>query len=85
MKFVVKKEASRLVALEDITGVDLGGNIIEDGVVAVGDDGVREGFEAGEVVDDKAAKEGAAVGEGGFVDDDLGTFGLHTFHHTLYG
>ena len=47
-----------LVALEEVAGVDAGADVVEDGVVAVGDDGVGEGFEAVEVVDDAAAEEG---------------------------
>lgn len=74
---------SGLVALEDVAGVDLGGDIVEDGVVAVGDDGLREGLELGEVIDNEAAKECSAVGEGGLIDDYLGTLGLDAFHDAL--
>ena len=72
-----------LVAFEDVAGIDFGGDVVEDGIVAVGDDGLGLGLEGGEVVDDKAAEEGAAVWKGGLVDDDLGTFGLDALHHTL--
>jgi len=72
-----------LVSFEDVAGVDFSLDIIEGAVVAVGDDGLGEGFELGEVVDDEAAEEGGAVFERGFVDDDLGTLGLHTLHDTL--
>lgn len=64
------------VPFEDIAGVYAGGDVIEGGVVAVGDDGVAHRFEAVEVVDDEAAKEGRAVLERGFVDDDCCAFGL---------
>lgn len=74
-----------LVALEDVAGVDFGGDIIEEGVVAVGDDGMGEGLEGGEVVDDLGTEEGGAIRKGGFVDDDFGTLGLDAFHDALNG
>ena len=40
-------------------------------------------LEGGEVVDDFAAEEGGAVGEGGFVDDYGCAFCLDTLHHSL--
>lgn len=72
-----------LVAFEDVAGIDFGGDVVEDGVVAVGDDGITLGLEGGEVVDDEAAEEGGAVRKGGLIDDDLGTFGLDALHHSL--
>ena len=59
-----------LVATEEVAGVDLVFHIVEDGVVAVGDDGIALTLELGQVVDDTAAEEHGAVGEGRFVDDD---------------
>lgn len=60
-------------------------HIIEAAVVAIGNDGVADGFETSEVVDDFAAEEGRTVFEGWLVDDDLGAFGLDALHHTLDG
>ena len=74
-----------LVALEDVTGINLGEDIVEAGVVAVGDDGLTLGFELCEVVDNLTAEEGCAVLKGGFVDDDLGTLGLDALHDALDG
>ena len=74
---------SQLVALEDVAGIDFVLDIVEDGIVAVGDDGLGEGFELGEVVDDEAAEEGASIGQCRFVDNDLGSLGLHALHDTL--
>ena len=73
------------IATEDVAGVDLLLDVVEAGVVAVGDDGVAAGLEFLQVVYHKAAEEGAAVLEGGLVDDDLGTFGLDALHHALNG
>ena len=73
------------VAAENIAGVNFLLDVVETGVVSVGDDGVAAGLELLEVVDDEAAEEGAAVLEGGFVDNDLGAFGLDTLHDTLDG
>ena len=74
-----------LVAAEEVAGVDLVLDVVEDGVVTVGDDGGTLSFEFGEVVDDFAAEEGGAVFERRLVDDDLGAFGLDAFHHALDG
>ena len=74
-----------LVAAEDVAGIDLGGDVAEGVVEAVGDDGFAAGLEGGEVVDDEAAEEGGAVGERGLVDDDLGALGLDALHDALDG
>lgn len=74
-----------LVAAEYVAGVDFGGDIVEGGGVAVGDDGAREGLEARKVVDNLGAEEGGAVDKGGLVDYHLGAFGLDAFHHALDG
>ena len=75
----------KLVAAEDVAGIDLGGDVAEGVVEAVGDDGFAAGLEGGEVVDDEAAEEGGAVGERGLVDDDLGALGLDALHDALDG
>lgn len=58
-------------------------DIVEDGVIAVGDDGVGEAFELFEVVDHTATEEGGTILEGGFIDDNLGALGLDTLHDSL--
>ena len=58
-------------------------HIFEAFVEAVGDDGAALGLEGGEVVHHAATEEGGAVVEGGFVDDDLRTLGLHALHDAL--
>lgn len=73
-----------LVAAEDVAGVYFCFHVVEGGVVAVGDYGVAAVFELCEVVHHFAAEEGAAVFEGGLVDDDFGTFGFDAFHYALY-
>lgn len=72
-----------LVALEDIAGVDFGGDVGEAGVEAVGDDGVGLRLELLQIVHHEAAEEGGAVLEGGLVDDHLGPLGLDALHHAL--
>ena len=74
-----------LVAFENVAGVNFVGDVVEDTVVAVGDDGVGLGFEGVDVVDDAGAEEGGAVFESGLEDDDLGPFGLDAFHNALDG
>lgn len=51
-----------LVAAEEVAGVDFALYIVEDGVVAIGDDGLGLLFESLEVVDDLATEEGGTVG-----------------------
>ena len=72
-----------LIPLENISSVDLLYDIVEAGVVAVGDDGLAHGLEFRHVVDHEAAEEGGAVLQGRLVDNDLGAFGLDAFHHAL--
>ena len=74
---------SQLVATEEVAGVDFLLDIVEDGVVTVGDDGVTPLLEGGEVVNDKTAEEGATVGKGGLIDNNLRALGLDTFHDAL--
>lgn len=74
-----------LVALKNIAGVDLVLHVVEAGVISVGNDGLRLGFELGQVINDEAAEETGAVFKGGLVDDDMRTFGLDALHHTLDG
>lgn len=74
-----------LIPFKQIPSVYFLRDIIQSRVVAVGDDGGGAGLESSEVVDDLGAKEGGAVGEGGFVDDHGGTLGLNPLHDALNG
>ena len=71
------------VSFEDIAGVDFVGDILEACVIAVGEDGVGEAFELGEVIYHSASEECGAVFKCGLVDDDRGTFCLDALHHAL--
>lgn len=51
-----------LIAAEEVAGVDFALDIVEDGIVAIGDDGLRLLLESLEVVNDLAAEEGGTVG-----------------------
>jgi hypothetical protein len=51
-----------LITSEEVAGVDFALYVVEDGVVAIGDDGLGLLFESLEVVDDLATEEGGAVG-----------------------
>ena len=74
-----------LIAAEEVAGIDLIFHVVEDGVVAVGDDGSGLGLELGEVVDDATAEEGGAVLEGGLIDNDLRALGFDALHDALDG
>lgn len=74
-----------LISAEEVAGVDFGLDVVEDGVVTVGDDGLGLCFEVFEVVDYFATKEGGAILKGGFVDNDVGTLCLDAFHDALDG
>ena len=69
--------------MEEVAGVDLFADVVEDGVVAVCEDAAALCLELGEVVDDAASEEGAAVFEGRLVDDDAGTLRLDALHDAL--
>lgn len=75
----------RLVSLKEVAGVDLGPDIVQGAVVAVGDDGVGAALELGDVVDHLAAEEGRAVLQRRLVDNDLGALGLDPLHDALDG
>ena len=72
-----------LVATEEVASVNLGLNVIEDGIVAVGDDGIALCLELIHIVDHLTTKERGSIGKGGFVDNDCGSLGFDAFHHTL--
>ena len=72
-----------LVAAEEVAGIDFCLDVVEDGVVAVGNDGLGLLFEFCQVIHDFTTKEGGAVLKGGFVDDDFCTLGLDALHDAL--
>ena len=74
-----------LVPAEQVAGVDLVLYVIEARVITVRDNGVRALLELIKVVDHFGAKEGRAVFERGFIDDNRRTLGLDALHHTLNG
>ena len=74
-----------LIPPEYIPCINLILYIIKAGIISVGDDGIGLCLELGEVVNNKAAEEGAAVFEGWLIDDDIGALGLDTLHDTLDG
>ena len=72
------------VSAEDVAGIDLGGDVVERRIVAVGDDGAGLRLERRKVVHYAAAEERTPVFERRLVDDDLRTFCLDAFHYPLY-
>ena len=74
-----------LIPSEDVSCINLILYIVETRIIAVGDDGIGLSLELGEVVDYKAAKEGAAVFKSRLIDDDIGSLGLNALHDTLNG
>ena len=74
-----------LVSLEDVSGVNFFANVIEGGVVAVGDDGLGLALEICKVVDHLAAEEGAVVGECWLIDDYICSFCFDALHNALDG
>lgn len=72
-----------LVATENIACVNIVFNIVKAGIIAIGDNGVEHLLELVEIIDNKGAEESFAIIQGGFVDDDVGAFGLHKLHDAL--
>ena len=73
------------VPFENVPGEDLVLNIVQAGIISVGDDAVGESFELCQVIDDPAAKEGLAIGQCGLVDDNGSAFGFDALHDTFWG
>ena len=74
-----------LISAEQIAGVDLVRNIIENSVVAVGNDGIRTFLEFLDVIDHQRAEEGRSVLQRRFVDNDSCALRLDALHHALNG
>ena len=83
IRILVSNGTFSSISPENISRINLLFHIVEARFVAVGDDHVTTALELLQVVDHKAAEEGAAVLEGGFVDDDFGALGLDALHHAL--
>ena len=69
--------------MEEVAGVDLFADVVEDGVVAVCEDAAAFSLELGEVVDDAASEEGATIFEGRLIDYYASAIGLEPFHDAL--
>ena len=76
---------TRLIPSKDVSGIDLIFDIIQDGIVAVGDDVVALALELIEVVHDRIAEVGGAVVEGGLIDDDGCALVFEALHDALNG
>ena len=74
-----------LVAFEDVARVDLVADIVEDRVVAVGDDGLASLLELLQVINNKTAEESGAIVQRGLVDDDLRALSFDPLHDALDG
>lgn len=74
-----------LVFVEDVAGVDAGGDVGKVGRGAVGEDSVGTALELGEVVDHAAAEECGAIFECRLVYDYRGAFCLYALHDALDG
>lgn len=84
MRLLFSVVVIRLVAGEEVAGVDLVADVGEGVVGAVGEDGPGEALELVEVVDHAAAEERAAVLQRGLVDDHRRALRLDALHHALY-
>ena len=74
-----------LISSEDVSCIYLFLYIVETRIIAVGNDGIGLSLELGEVVDNKAAEEGAAVFKSWLIDDDISSLRLNALHDALNG
>ena len=82
--YFLRNPSTGLIPVEEISGIYLCDNIIQTGVIAVGDDGIALLLEFAQIIDHLAAKESDTVFQGRFIDDNGGPFGFETFHDPLY-
>lgn len=68
------------VPLKEIPSIHLIPHIIQHFVVAVGDDGLALFFKLLHIIHHAATEEGAAVLQGGLIDDDFRSLGLNPLH-----
>ena len=73
------------ISAEDVSCVDFFLDIIENGIIAVGDNASAHFLEFPEVIDDLGAKESGAVLKCGLVNDNCSTLSLDAFHNSLNG
>ena len=71
------------VSAEKVPGIDFFFDIIQNRIIAVGNDTVAHGFEFLQIIDHAAAEEGASVFQGRLIDHDRGAFGLDSLHNAL--
>ena len=74
-----------LVALKVISCIYLVFYIVQRLVIAVGNNRFALFFEFCQIINNKTSKEGLAIRDSGFIDDDLGTFGFDALHDALDG
>ena len=74
-----------LVSSKDVSCINFILDIIQAGIIAVGDDGMALCLEGFEVVLYSTAEEGAALFQGWLINDYLGTLCLDTLHDALDG
>ena len=74
-----------LISAEEVAGIDFGLDVVEDGVVAVGNDGLGALLEVFQIVYHTTTEEGGAVLKSGFVDNNFCSLGLDALHDTLNG
>ena len=73
------------VSAEDISCIDFLFDIVEGGIIAVGNDAAAHILEFLQVVDDLRAKESCSVLERGLINDNGGAFRLDALHYALDG
>lgn len=81
----IRDKTYRLIPFKYISGIYFVYNIVQTRIIAVGNDGFALGLELIKVVNDLTSEERFTIGNRGFVDDYLGTFGLDALHDTLDG
>lgn len=73
------------ISAENVSCVDFFLDVVENGIIAVGDDASAHFLEFPEVIDDLGAKESGAVLESGLVNDNGSTLSFDTLHNSLNG
>ena len=71
------------ISPKNVPRINLFLHIIQASIIPVGNDGMALALESIQIIHHFAAEERAAIFECRFIDDDLRTFGLDAFHHTL--
>ena len=84
-RLIYLRYCNRSVSSEYIPGIYLLLHVIKTGVIAVCDDCMAFRLEGIQIVNDLAAEKSATLFECWFIDDDLCTLCLDTFHDSLNG